>query len=195
MTNSTLPAGSHLVSANAQQWFVLIASLLSIAFGLLNVHKVLQIRVNSDVDDENAAIVHNDASQDSKNTQAEQTMVEISKLIQDGATTFLKQEYLYTSVFIAIFAIIISLTVEPKFMTFYTTGPFLLGAVTSILSGYIGMQIAVRANVRTAKQAQDSLDKAFNVAFRGGIVLGFVLVGLALLVLHLLIVFYVSKRV
>jgi Na+/H+-translocating membrane pyrophosphatase len=57
------------------------------------------------------------------------------------------------------------------------------------------MQIAVRANVRTAKQAQESLDKAFNVAFRGGIVLGFVLVGLALLVLHLLIVLYVNNRV
>ena len=195
MTNSTLPTDSHLVSANAQQWFVLVASLLSIAFGLLNVHKVLQVKVSSDADDENAAIVHNDASQDYKNTQVEQTMVEISKLIQDGATTFLKQEYLYTSLFIAIFAVIISLTVEPKFMTFYTTGPFLLGAVTSILSGYIGMQIAVRANVRTAKQAQESLDKAFNVAFRGGIVLGFVLVGLALLVLHLLIVLYVNNRV
>lgn len=48
--------------------------------------------------------------------------------------------------------------------------------------------------MRTAKQAQHSLDKAFNVAFRGGIVLGFVLVGLALLVLHLLIMFYVSKK-
>jgi Na+/H+-translocating membrane pyrophosphatase len=66
-------------------------------------------------------------------------MVEISKLIQDGSTTFLKQEYLYTTVFIAIFALIISLTVEPKFLTFYTTGPFLLGSVTSIVSGYIGM--------------------------------------------------------
>jgi hypothetical protein len=53
---------SPLVSANVQQWFVLVASLLSIAFGLLNVHKVLQVKVSSDADDENAAIVHNDAS-------------------------------------------------------------------------------------------------------------------------------------
>ena len=113
MTNSTLPTDITLVSANAQQWFVLGASLIAIAFGLFNVHKVLQIKVSSDADDENAAIVHNDASQDYKNTQVEQTMVEISKLIQDGATTFLKQEYLYTSGFIAIFAVIISLTVEP----------------------------------------------------------------------------------
>jgi len=64
-----LPTDSHLVSANTQQWFVLVASLLSIAFGLLNVDKVLSVRVSSVEDDENNAIVHNDASQDYKNTQ------------------------------------------------------------------------------------------------------------------------------
>lgn len=74
----------------------------------------------------------------------------------------------------------------------YTTIPFLLGAFTSIIAGYIGMQIAVRANVRTAKEARYSLDRAFNVAFRGGLVLGFVLVGLALLVLIVLIIMYKS---
>ena len=88
----------------------------------------------------------------------------------------------------------IGLTVEPEIGVFYTTGPFLLGAATSILSGYIAMYIAVRANVRTAKQAQESLDDAFNVAFRGGIVLGFVLVGLGLLILHLLTIFYLHNR-
>ena len=54
------------------------------------------------------------------------------------------------------------------------------------------MQIAVRANVRTAKEARNSLDSGFNVAFRGGLVLGFTLVGLALLVLVLLIMGYKS---
>lgn len=66
-------------------------------------------------------------------------MSEIATLIQDGATTFLRQEYLYTSAFIAVFALIISLTVEPDRFTFYTTGPFVLGSITSIISGYIGM--------------------------------------------------------
>jgi H+-translocating diphosphatase len=74
----------------------------------------------------------------------------------------------------------------------YTTVAFLLGAITSVISGYIGMQIAVRANVRTAKLAETSLNASFDIAFRGGMVLGFVLVGLALLVLHLLIVSYES---
>ena len=50
----------------------------------------------------------------------------------------------------------------------------------------------MRANVRTAKQSRESLDSAFNVAFRGGLVLGFTLVGLALLVLVLLIMAYKS---
>jgi Na+/H+-translocating membrane pyrophosphatase len=68
--------------------------------------------------------------------------------------------------------------------------PFVLGAVTSIGSGYIGMSIAVKANVRTCKEATYDLDRAFKVAFKGGIVLGFTLVGLALLVLMLLIISY-----
>ena len=55
------------------------------------------------------------------------------------------------------------------------------------------MQIAVQANIRTAKEATISLNGAFNVAFRGGMVLGFVLVGLALLTLHLLTIFYLHN--
>ena len=115
-------------------------------------------------------------------------MAEISKLIQDGASTFLRQEYLYTFLFVIVFAAVIFLTVDGGH--FYTTIAFLLGASTSILSGYIGMQIAVRTNVRTAKQALISMNEAFNIAFRGGMVLGFMLVGLALLVLIILILFY-----
>jgi len=56
------------------------------------------------------------------------------------------------------------------------------------------MQIAVRTNVRVAKMAQSSLNDAFNLAFRGGMVLGFVLVGLALIVLHALILWYSYKK-
>jgi Na+/H+-translocating membrane pyrophosphatase len=72
----------------------------------------------------------------------------------------------------------------------YVTIAFLLGALTSLASGYIGMWISVRANVRTTKLANSSLSKAFVVAFRGGAVLGFVLVGLGMLNLVLLIMAY-----
>lgn len=87
------------------------------------------------------------------------------------------------SIFVAVFTVVIALTVEPQMGTFWTVVPFFLGAVTSIISGFIGMKIAVKANVRTCKEAMNSLHNAFVVAFRGGMVLGFTLVGLALLVL------------
>lgn len=100
----------------------------------------------------------------------------------------MRQEYLFTFIFVCIFAAVIFFTVDVG--GFYTTTAFVLGATTSILSGYIGMTIAVRTNVRTAKNALASMNDAFNVAFRGGMVLGFMLVGLALLVLIILILFY-----
>jgi H(+)-translocating pyrophosphatase len=79
---------------------------------------------------------------------------------------------------------------------FYTTCAFLVGAVTSILSGYIGMTVATMANARvcfkaaTLKTNQDALREAFNVAFRGGCVMGFCLVSLALAILTLMIIAY-----
>jgi len=93
---------------------------------------------------------------------------------------------------VALFSLIIIFTVEPVLGEFYTTIPFLIGAGTSVLSGYIGMQVAVRANVRTTKLAMESLDNGFKLAFKGGLVLGFTLVGLALLNLILLIMWYRS---
>jgi len=60
------------------------------------------------------------------------------------------------------FAIAIALLVEPQIGVFYTTGPFIMGAVTSLAAGYLAMMVAVRANVRTAKLAHvASLDEAF----------------------------------
>lgn len=95
---------------------------------------------------------------------------------------------MFTFLFVMCFAVVIFLTVDGGH--FYTTIAFVLGASTSILSGYIGMYIAVRTNVRTAKCALVSMNDAFIIAFRGGMVLGFVLVGLALFVLVILILIY-----
>lgn len=74
-------------------------------------------------------------------------------------------------------------TAEPEFGMFYTTVSFLIGGATSILCGYIGMRIAVHTNVRTTKECAEDIHLGFVVAYRGGQVLGFVLVGLALFVL------------
>jgi Na+/H+-translocating membrane pyrophosphatase len=78
---------------------------------------------------------------------------------------------------------LIAVVAEPVEGTFYTTIAFIIGAATSIASGYIGMRIAVYTNGRTTKESATSIHNGFVVAYRGGQVLGFILVGLALLVL------------
>jgi Na+/H+-translocating membrane pyrophosphatase len=69
----------------------------------------------------------------------------------------------------------------------YTTFCFLIGAFTSMVAGYIGMMIATTANVKVTYLCNTNIDDGFKVAFHGGQVLGFVLVGLALLILEILI--------
>jgi inorganic pyrophosphatase len=88
------------------------------------------------------------------------------------------------------FAVLLALTAEVEFGQLYTTVAFIIGGFTSILSGYIGMRIAVYTNVRTTKECAEDIHKGFVVAYRGGQVLGFVLVGLALLILQILIIIY-----
>mmetsp|Transcript_32179 Transcript_32179/g.31495 ORF Transcript_32179/g.31495 Transcript_32179/m.31495 type:complete len:134 (+) Transcript_32179:111-512(+) len=95
-------------------------------------------------------------------------MHHISELIKDGAISFLKQEYLYLSIFLILFAILLVFTVEPVLGTFYTTIAFLIGSSTSILAGYIGMRIAVYTNVKTTKECATDISNGFIVAYRGG---------------------------
>lgn len=78
-------------------------------------------------------------------------MEEISRLIREGAHTFLRTQYISISIFCVLFAIFIACVVEKEKFTFYVTFAFLTGAITSIASGYIGMWISVRTNVRVAK--------------------------------------------
>ena len=102
-------------------------------------------------------------------------------------------EYIYLSVFLVIFFIII-LAID-KFK-FYTAIAFLLGSLTSLVSGYIGMYVATRTNLRvtylaaTVHEKTESLKLAFNCAFRGGCVMGFVLVSLGLLILSIIIIIF-----
>ena len=117
-------------------------------------------------------------------------MEEISRLIREGANTFLITQYKTIGVFAILFGVLIALVVEPERGTFWTTGAFALGAITSIASGYIGMWISVRTNVRVTKVCNNSLSDGFLVAFRGGSVLGFCLVGLGLLNLAVLVIAY-----
>ena len=100
-------------------------------------------------------------------------------MILEGANTFLKVEFTAIGIFMVIFAIILITVVEKHPGEFYTTFAFFLGGLTSLLAGYIGMWISVRANVRTTKLAHSSLEDAFVMAFR------FLLVSLPLLLLFL----------
>ena len=104
----------------------------------------------------------------------------------------MKQEYLFLGIFVALFAILLSLTAEIQLGQFYTTIAYIVGGSTSILAGYIGMRIATYTNVRTTYQCCEDIHKGFVVAYRGGQVLGFVLVGLALLILQIMIIIYRS---
>ncbi|MEO1814711.1 MAG: sodium-translocating pyrophosphatase [Acetobacterium sp.] len=114
-------------------------------------------------------------------------MKEIAGYIHEGAMAFLKREYKMIAIFVAVLFII--LTVTPG-LGFTTAVCFLVGAIFSILAGFFGMQVATKANVRTANAAQTSgMNKALSVAFSGGAVMGMCVVGLGLLgvsVLYLL---------
>lgn len=80
----------------------------------------------------------------------------------------MKQEYTFLFFFILAFATLIFFTAEPQFGYAYTTVAFVVGGFTSIISGYIGMRIAVYTNVRTTKECAEDISKGFVVAYRGG---------------------------
>src|SRR3989344_382296 len=124
-------------------------------------------------------------------------MNEISAAIEEGAMAFLKREYRAMGIFIVAMAIIILLFLDHPKTPNINEGPwtalaFVAGSVISILAGFIGMKIATKANVRTAQAARTSLEKAFDVAFKSGTVLGFGLVGLAILGISILYVIFSS---
>ena len=104
-------------------------------------------------------------------------MKEIAGSISDGARAFLFAEYKILVVFIVVLFVAIGLGLG----NWITAGCFLCGAVFSILAGYIGMNVATKANVRTANAAQHGMNKALAIAFSGGSVMGMCVVGLGLL--------------
>jgi len=113
---------------------------------------------------------------------------EVYTAISEGAEAFLRAEYSVCSIFVVAFAILVFSLIawgQNVSEAFLTTLSFVLGAVTSILSGYIGMKVAVFSNVRTTINAQrDGYEHCFNTAFRAGAVMGFALTGLGILVLY-----------
>ena len=115
-------------------------------------------------------------------------MREISDAIKEGAAAFIKREYTTLAMFIIVVAIIIAIFLpqplwETHDLLFNLQLPvaYIFGSFCSALAGYLGMNVATKANAKVANAAKGGLNKAFPIGFRGGAVMGMSVVGIGLL--------------
>ena len=125
--------------------------------------------------------------------QGTKKMIVIGSSIADGAMAFLRAEYRVLSVFVIAVAIILGFANKnnPESSVFIALS-FLIGAVASGLAGFLGMRVATKSNNRTTNAARDNLERALNVAFSGGSVMGLSVVGLGVLGLGGLFLLYTN---
>ncbi|HEV8244061.1 MAG TPA: sodium-translocating pyrophosphatase [Nitrospirales bacterium] len=137
--------------------FAVVAAFVGIAYGVHLIQWILKLEEGSD------------------------KMKAIAKAIQEGANAYLNRQYRTVAyVAVGLFVILWAAGFWSEKFGFLTAIGFLIGAVTSASAGYVGMKIAVRANVRTAQAAHGGLNAALQVAFKGGAVTGLLLIGLGL---------------
>jgi len=133
-----------------------------------------------------------------KQPQGNDEVRAIGDLIQEGSAAFLRKEYSILAVFVAIIFVILALFIDYNILdndkiaslseggAMTSEGPwtaiaYILGAIGSALAGFVGMSIAVRGNTRTATAAQTGLNKALQVAFSTGAVMGLSVVGIGII--------------
>jgi K(+)-stimulated pyrophosphate-energized sodium pump len=123
-----------------------------------------------------------------KRDSGTERMKEISGLIKEGAGAFIRREYTTLAIFIAVVGVLIAIFLpEPIWqaqnLLYHIELPlaYAFGAFASAMAGYLGLNIATKANAKVANAAQGGLNKAFPIGFRGGAVMGLAVVGVGLL--------------
>ncbi len=142
------------MNENQALWMALTASVVAISCGIIFALAIL------------------------KKPAGSEKMQEIAGAIQEGANAFLNRQYLTISIVGVLIFLVLGFALSDHWRT---AGGFLVGAILSGLTGYIGMNISVRANVRTAQAAYSGMNAALTTAFTGGAVTGLLVVGLGLL--------------
>ena len=161
-------------------FYILVTCFVGFAFGIYNYKTIMKIEILANKTEEGRTLI------DDTNVK---NMNIIAEKIQKGSNTFLTSEFTFLFLFVGVFSLII---IGSEGFRFLTAFAFILGSVTSVFCGYIGMYIATRTNYRVTYMAgTKGLGEAFVTAFRGGSVLGFCLVSLGLAVLTILIITYV----
>ena len=131
------------------------------------------------------------SSKINKVSAGDDRMKEISSYIHEGAMAFLKREYKTLAIFIMVLFVILAVGINVQ-----TAVCFLVGSIFSTLAGFFGMQVATRANVRTANAAREKgMNGALSVAFSGGAVMGMCVVGLGILGVSALYIILTSMNI
>jgi inorganic pyrophosphatase len=197
---SSVPIGGDGATASADNGtgksaviIILVSGVFGLLFALFQLHQVSLIEVEPGKRGEGYSNM-----EDGSDTNAKLKLYEVYLAIQDGAKAFLAAEYFLCAIFVVVFGAIVFVlcSFTPAGFDMVIGGctaiSFVLGALTSIISGYVGMMVAVYSNARTTIAAEGEgaagWSASFNTAFRAGGVMGFSLTSIAMLMLVLLIV-------